>query len=740
MRKLIAAGITTVKELVTKDYGELERLWGRGPPTGKKVADVLAEFPLLSMDLALVPAPKNTTGVGPRTVLVKATLRCLNKAAPILWGGKATAILATFMAETTSGLLVYCWRGNLNQVQAEKALELKFTAEIEALEDQIHCYFTCDEIVGTIVSKTLAHSIPASMFSLKEPTKCLDILSMFRVNDVIADDLDDEDMLEAAAMADTVAVHTAPPSRSSRKVQAETQDESDYDSADFPAIEDIQDVIVAVPPLLPTSGTAKHRSTPSMTASVPKSTPQTQKLTDEKTAAVSKSTTGSMLMAVAPTAAISAQPILKVSKAMAPEVSSAATPAPASAPNEVEREPVQLPNGRWQCNHACTAGNLTKGGKLCSHRCCLEGLDKPRKLKPKPSKATEAKATDKKRKVGQDQGDTDFGSPTASGTFSGPGSTLPKKKAKTRYRAPTDATTPTFVALNRPYTVKPTNNASWAGKDNPNYFDSDEEPIDLVGDADDDNDLPDIATLSARIKEKKESQMKVRGPVQERWEPLTNTEGAPAVGQEVIGQSSKTEEDLQRSFDTEFSDFDQYFDSSDFITHPQDQGLQEESGPDQAFRFGAAGFSSGFAIDKAAEQSSWQLISGSTETLQEMARTRNVGFPVPPFYSMPPSYGVSDNESWLQDTPSLVGGYGMEAHGNSSSPASPPALPYEAQCSQKPSSSHSSSIPADSRWSELFNEAESLQAVTGEFTADPDWLEEFDQGLIDELRDYVNFV
>jgi ATP-dependent DNA helicase HFM1/MER3 len=42
---------------------------------------------------------------------------------------------------------------------------------------------------------------------------------------------------------------------------------------------------------------------------------------------------------------------------------------------------VQMANGKWTCNHECANGKLLKNGKQCKHRCCHEGLDKPRKEK-----------------------------------------------------------------------------------------------------------------------------------------------------------------------------------------------------------------------------------------------------------------------------------------------------------------------------------------------------------------------
>lgn len=42
---------------------------------------------------------------------------------------------------------------------------------------------------------------------------------------------------------------------------------------------------------------------------------------------------------------------------------------------------IQMANGKWTCSHPCADGKLLKNGKLCKHRCCHEGLDKPRKMK-----------------------------------------------------------------------------------------------------------------------------------------------------------------------------------------------------------------------------------------------------------------------------------------------------------------------------------------------------------------------
>ncbi|CAG8956625.1 hypothetical protein HYFRA_00011936 [Hymenoscyphus fraxineus] len=49
---------------------------------------------------------------------------------------------------------------------------------------------------------------------------------------------------------------------------------------------------------------------------------------------------------------------------------------------------VQMPNGKWTCNHLCRDG--LKNGNPCKHKCCHEGLDKPPKSKVR-TKASSSK-------------------------------------------------------------------------------------------------------------------------------------------------------------------------------------------------------------------------------------------------------------------------------------------------------------------------------------------------------------
>lgn len=71
--------------------------------------------------------------------------------------------------------------------------------------------------------------------------------------------------------------------------------------------------------------------------------------------------------------------------------------------NSERHEPVQMANGKWMCNHICGGGNALKNGKTCKHKCCHDGLDKPRKLQKK----TKQDASKETKKTPEEIGDAE---------------------------------------------------------------------------------------------------------------------------------------------------------------------------------------------------------------------------------------------------------------------------------------------------------------------------------------------
>ncbi|KAK4228618.1 hypothetical protein QBC38DRAFT_147871 [Podospora fimiseda] len=289
MRKLQAKGVKTILDLADKEPQDIERYMSRNPPFGSIMLASLDKFPRLDLDLVVVGHKIQRSGAPTVHLEMKAVLRYLNRKGVPTWRNRSPSL--TFLAESSDGVVGFFWRGNIRKLEPY-GLELKFTVPLHDTSHTIACHFSCEEIVGTNVSKAVHHNIPASAFP--KPSKPAPTQVTKKTPDVgsfMDDDggIDDRDLLGLADNSDMAHPTTA--------FTTEPLLEPDFE--DFPSIEDL----------------------------------------------------------------------LEMEEAEL-DFNSNQTFTPA---------PVQLPNGKWRCNHVCTGEALTKNGKACNHRCCKEGIDKPRK-------------------------------------------------------------------------------------------------------------------------------------------------------------------------------------------------------------------------------------------------------------------------------------------------------------------------------------------------------------------------
>jgi ATP-dependent DNA helicase HFM1/MER3 len=284
-RKFASNNVSSVEKLASLDTASIERIMGKNPPYGKKIQDSLIGFPRLTLVSGFVERTMLKVGQKPE-VSVKAILGFKNPKVPV-WAGRRPSL--TFMAETSDGTLVHFWRGGIQKL--DKGFEVKFTVELSSSEDEIKCYLTCEEIVGTICSSVLKPKLPASAFPAPKPAKKLEPTTQTKKkNETVGegdefggDGIEDDEMLAAVKGIEVPA--------------------SDYGSDSFADIDDFNKELVAV----------------------------------------------------------------DLKKSQVIEVS----------------ESIQMENGKWTCNHHCHGGQLLKNGRPCKHKCCHEGLDKPRKVKRK---------------------------------------------------------------------------------------------------------------------------------------------------------------------------------------------------------------------------------------------------------------------------------------------------------------------------------------------------------------------
>ncbi|AEO55687.1 hypothetical protein MYCTH_2116402 [Thermothelomyces thermophilus ATCC 42464] len=209
MRKLASKDIHTVLQLADKDHDEIERLMSRQPPFGKNLQAQLDRFPRLHMEAAVVGHKVQRRAEEPVLIEVKATLRYLNPKGPPNWLGRSPAL--TFLAETHGGVLVYFWRGSIRKLDKQAGLELKFSVGLRDVNEQNFCHFSCEEIVGTMVSTAIEHNIPASVFPSRQiaENRGLDRRRDKDSQDYLDNDgIDDSDLILVAEQAVVHASNT----------------------------------------------------------------------------------------------------------------------------------------------------------------------------------------------------------------------------------------------------------------------------------------------------------------------------------------------------------------------------------------------------------------------------------------------------------------------------------------------------------------------------------------------------
>ncbi|KAK6956701.1 hypothetical protein Daesc_001980 [Daldinia eschscholtzii] len=276
VRKWVSHGVNTVLGLADRDFGEIERISSRNPPYGMRLLKTLENFPRLAMEAHLITGTSHSSQLEYNlTVAVKVNLRYCNAKGVPKWNDRIPAV--TFMALTTDGTLAYLWRGNLNKINKSSGIDLTFPVVISGPDQKVSCYFSCEEIVGTQVTKTLEPHIPETAFRRKAQANTMELLE----DDMDYGDLPDEDMLNAAL--NTIDQNDETHSRDFSGLIDNAED-------DFPLIDNV----------LPQEVTS---------------------------------------------------PVF---------------------------EPTKMENGRWMCNHRCRNGRPTGAGKPCNHKCCHEGLDRPR--------------------------------------------------------------------------------------------------------------------------------------------------------------------------------------------------------------------------------------------------------------------------------------------------------------------------------------------------------------------------
>jgi ATP-dependent DNA helicase HFM1/MER3 len=293
MRKLVSHNVRSITDLIAQGFDDIERILRKNPPYGKNVLKQLDAFPRLSINAQVA---KTATGrlyeraENAVNIIVGVQLMYLNRDVPI-WNGRTPMV--TLLLETTDGRIVSFWRSNIKKIPGANGLQVKFPAKLTDPDENISCYFSCEEIVGTEVCEMLCPNLPVSAF---EGFSGRNVAPLDAQDNRSLDEFDDEDVADED-MLNVLNTNTT----STKPSPSQLMDQPLDIDVDF---QDIEEVL---------AGTEVESS------------------------------------------------VLK----------------------QQEWAPVRLENGKWMCNHRCRGGELTKYGRPCTHKCCREGIDKPR---PPPRK------------------------------------------------------------------------------------------------------------------------------------------------------------------------------------------------------------------------------------------------------------------------------------------------------------------------------------------------------------------
>ncbi|CAK7231337.1 ATP-dependent DNA helicase MER3 [Sporothrix eucalyptigena] len=151
MKKLVDKDITTVLALADLGTVSIERFLIKNPPAAMKIVDSLKSFPRLFLDGQVAKAAlESNSQVTEEKVkaIAKVKFGCTNEQGLSRWRNKVPSM--TFLAMTKEGTLLHIWRGKLQCRERDASFPVPHSDA-----DSVLCYFTCDDIVGTIYSLQL---------------------------------------------------------------------------------------------------------------------------------------------------------------------------------------------------------------------------------------------------------------------------------------------------------------------------------------------------------------------------------------------------------------------------------------------------------------------------------------------------------------------------------------------------------------------------------------------------------
>ncbi|KAJ5448725.1 Nucleotide-sugar transporter [Penicillium cf. griseofulvum] len=331
VRKLAAAGITSIEGLECAEAHQIEMVLSKNPPFGSKLLSRLKDFPKLRVSVKMLGKEVKINCVNVR---FKVEVAFMNDTTPRFFQRRPVYVCC--LIERSDGHMIEFRRASATKLQEK--LEIELTTDLTSTEHFIVCHVMCDEIAGTSRQAELRPSLPSHLFAVARDKNG-------NAQKTKTSNLPPRSIKGNLNLKDTEKPKTAPSRPNGRDMTGiktkPRQDVDDFDGDDL----QLDDFLVANE----CRGKAKEPTKP-----------RPREFDDIDWFSIDTTPPS---------------PVKGAPKAPNPQEDDWRIEMDEL---ENEYEPVRLANGKWACNHKC------KDKTSCKHFCCREGLEKP----PKPPKRT----------------------------------------------------------------------------------------------------------------------------------------------------------------------------------------------------------------------------------------------------------------------------------------------------------------------------------------------------------------
>ncbi|CAG8932589.1 unnamed protein product [Penicillium salamii] len=359
VRKLAAAGITSIEGLECTEAHQIEVVLSKNPPFGSKLLARLKEFPKLWVAVKMI---KKDVKVDCVNIHFGVELAFMNDKTPARFQRKSVHVCC--LTERSDGHMIDFRRMSANMMQ--NGLKIELSAQLTSVDETILCHVMCDEIAGTSRKAELLPDLPAHAFATLQKKDSHAHNTMKQINVRIgsaatATISNTKDQVVHSTQGFTAInkpeTPTAPHSRLRRETRDANQGCQDLDDFDG---DDLQiDDFLNVQDHHKKKMDSCHR--------------QPLQFDDKDWLSIATSSPSPPKIST------------KASKSYVSHGEDWA--AEMDEQDEEEYEPTRLANGKWACNHKCNDKTS------CKHFCCREGLDKP-PSKPKKRAAPKTQKED----------------------------------------------------------------------------------------------------------------------------------------------------------------------------------------------------------------------------------------------------------------------------------------------------------------------------------------------------------